>query len=98
MIRRATQATTRHSLEDVTDDREGRVDEVGATDPSSPSPRKVIPTGFATLRDLVLFCAGLSVIANEVFFQPNVEPASMAVGLAMTGLPLVFSADERRKS
>jgi hypothetical protein len=65
--------------------------------PVEQRPRRALPTGFATLRDLLLFLIGLVIIANEVFFQPNVEPASMAVGLAMTGLPLVFSADERRK-
>jgi hypothetical protein len=59
--------------------------------------RREFSSGFATLRDFVLFLVGLAVIANEVFFQGKVEPASMAVGLAMTGLPLVFSADERRK-
>lgn len=67
----------------------------GPNPPEPPARR--LPTGFATIRDLILFLSGMAVIANEVFFQRTVEPASMAVGLAMTGLPLVFSADERKR-
>lgn len=53
-------------------------------------------TGFATLRDLLSFAAGMVVIAHEVFFSTSVEPSSIAVGVALTGLPLVLGADERR--
>lgn len=60
--------------------------------------RRMLPTGFATLRDVVTFVIGLGIIINEVFLQPTVEPAAVAIGVAMTGLPLVFGADERRKA
>jgi len=81
------------SLDKVSEDEEAHV----AEKPRSEEKRREFSSGFATLRDFVLFLVGLAVIGNEVFFQGKVEPASMAVGLAMTGLPLVFSADERRK-
>lgn len=59
--------------------------------------RSRLPTGFTTLRDAVTFTIGVGIIINEVFVSDSVEPAAMALGLAMTGLPLVFNADERRK-
>lgn len=59
--------------------------------------RKPLPSGFATLRDVLSFLVGMAIIGFEVFLQPNVEPASIAVGLTLTGLPLVFSADERKR-
>jgi hypothetical protein len=57
---------------------------------------KRLPTGFATIRDVLSFFAGMAIIGNEVFLQKSVEPASIAVGLTLTGLPLVFGADERK--
>ena len=66
--------------------------------PPNPTPhkRRGLPSGFATLRDLGTFVIGMAIIVNEVFLSPKVEPAAVAIGLAMTGLPLVFGADERR--
>ena len=59
--------------------------------------RKRLPSGFATIRDVVTFVSGMVIIGSEVFGSKTVEPAVLAVGLTMTGLPLVFGADERRK-
>lgn len=59
--------------------------------------RRMLPSGFATLRDVVTFVIGLGIIINEVFLQPSVEPAAVAIGVSLTGLPLVFGADERRR-
>lgn len=56
-----------------------------------------MPSGFSTIRDIVSFVAGLIIIGNEVFIQKTADPAVIAVGMAMTGLPLVFGADERQK-
>jgi hypothetical protein len=56
-----------------------------------------MPSGFATVRDVVTFVVGMVIIASEVFGSKTVQPAVLAVGLTMTGLPLVFGADERRK-
>lgn len=74
------------------------VDQNEKATPEPPQePRRGLPAGFATLRDVLSFMVGMAIIANEVFLQPTVEPASIAVGLTMTGLPLVFGADERKK-
>lgn len=59
--------------------------------------RRLLPSGFATIRDALTFAAGMVVIGVEVFGKGDVEPAVLAVGLTMTGLPLVFGADERRR-
>lgn len=59
--------------------------------------RKRLPSGFATIRDALTFAAGMGIIGNEVLGSSEVQPAVLAVGLTMTGLPLVFGADERRK-
>ena len=57
-----------------------------------------MPSGFATIRDLLSFAAGMVIILNEVFVSPTVEAAAVGVGVALTGLPLVFGADERKGS
>lgn len=75
------------------DQDEEQTDGPGAPEP----PRPGLPSGFATLRDVVSFVLGAVIIANEVFLQPTVEPTAVAVGLTLTGLPLMFSADERKK-
>lgn len=65
-----------------------------------PAPRRrrtTLPSGFATIRDIITFFAGLGFVCNEVFISPTAEPAIIAVGLTMMGLPLVFGADERKK-
>lgn len=89
----ATQAAGRFYRLVVTEDQ-------ATTMPPLPNPtphkRRGLPSGFATLRDLGTFCIGMAIIVNEVFLSPKVEPAAVAIGLAMTGLPLVFGADERR--
>jgi hypothetical protein len=64
---------------------------------SNGRPRRGLPTGFATIRDLISFVAGMVIIANEVFFSETVEAYAIGVGVALTGLPLVFGADERRQ-
>ncbi len=65
---------------------------------TSPAPRKGrLSSGFSTMRDVVTFALGLIIIGFEVFVSAEVEPSVLAVGLAMTGLPVVFGADERRK-
>ena len=57
----------------------------------------MMPSGFTTLRDGITFIAGIVIIGYEVFVSPEVEIGVLAVGLTMTGLPVVFGADERRK-
>ena len=59
--------------------------------------RRRIPTGFATMRDVISFMVGMAIILNEVFRQESAEPTAVAIGVALTGLPLVFGADERRR-
>lgn len=64
-----------------------------------PSPRRrALPTGFATIRDIITFGLGTVIVCNEVFVSRQVEMTAIALGAAMMGLPLVFNADERRKS
>jgi hypothetical protein len=43
-----------------------------------------------------MFLTGLAIIAHEVFFAGAVEPAAVAIGIALTGLPVALGADERR--
>jgi hypothetical protein len=57
-----------------------------------------MPSGFSSLRDLLSFVAGMVIVGNEVFFQQAVEVALLTVGVALLGLPVVFGADERKKS
>jgi len=61
-----------------------------------PSQRSVLPSGFATIRDLVSFIAGLAIIGHEVFFQAQVEAYALALGLTLCGLPVAFSSDEKK--
>ena len=63
-----------------------------------PARKRALPTGFATLRDFGTFCIGMAIIVNEVFLSAKVETAAVAIGLALSGLPLVLNADERRRS
>lgn len=65
--------------------------------PSQPPERKRFGSGFATARDLITFLAGLAFVGNEVFISSTAEPAIIAVGVTMMGLPLVFGADERKR-
>jgi hypothetical protein len=58
--------------------------------------RHRLPSGFSTIRDIVSFGVGLLIIGNEVFIQSTADPAVIAVGMAMTGLPLVFGANEKK--
>lgn len=58
--------------------------------------RRGLPSGFASIRDLICFVAGLIIIGNEVFFSPVIEAYAIGVGVALLGLPLVFGADERK--
>jgi len=68
------------------------------TEEQQPSKRRqMLPSGFATLRDAFLFVLGIVIICYEAFAADKIEPYVLAVGLAMTGLPVVFGADERRK-
>lgn len=55
-------------------------------------------SGFATVRDVLTFTAGLLVIGHEVFVADAAEAAAVAVGAALAGLPLVFAGDDRRSS
>lgn len=58
--------------------------------------RRGLPSGFASIRDLICFVAGLIIIGNEVFFSSQIEAYAIGVGVALAGLPLVFGADERK--
>lgn len=76
------------------------VTEPQKTDPKAGDPSRRggrLPSGFTTIRDIVTFVAGLGFVANEVFVSETAEPAIVAVGVAMMGLPLVFGADERKR-
>jgi hypothetical protein len=67
---------------------------------NSPVPSKHgsrLPSGFTTIRDALTFLVGIIIIGYEVFVSTEVEIGVLAVGLTMTGLPVVFGADERRK-
>lgn len=55
-----------------------------------------LPSGFTTIRDALLFVVGIAIILNEVFVSQKVEPAAVGLGIALTGAPLVFGADERK--
>lgn len=75
----------------------------GASSPPPPAPggppaKSRFPSGFSTVRDLVSFLAGLTIIFNEVFLSVQVEPYALGVGIALAGLPLALQADERRGS
>lgn len=70
-------------------------------EPSSRRGRTItirLPSGFATLRDVIAFLAGMAIIVHEVFLSKQADATAVAVGVSLTGLPLVFGADERRKS
>lgn len=58
--------------------------------------KKGLPSGFASIRDLVSFVAGMGIIGNEIFLSDKVEVYAIGVGIALAGLPVVFGADERR--
>lgn len=79
---------------------------MGVTEPQQETPkpsetppptRRVLPSGFSTIRDVITFVAGLGFVCNEVFISESAEPAIIAVGVTMMGLPLVFGADERKR-
>lgn len=59
--------------------------------------KRLPPSGFATLRDAITFVAGMVVIGYEVFFSTEVDVMVLAVGLTLSGLPIAFGADERRR-
>lgn len=50
-----------------------------------------LPSGFATLRDVVTFVAGLGIITHQVFIRETADPTVMLVGVSLMGLPLVFA-------
>lgn len=50
------------------------------------------------MRDVIAFLAGMAIIVHEVFLSKQADATAVAVGVSLTGLPLVFGADERRKS
>ena len=74
--------------------------------PASPRSRRVagsdprrrgLPSGFASIRDIVSFIAGVAVIAHEVWWSSgHPEVAILSVGVALAGLPVVFGADEKK--
>ncbi len=63
---------------------------------SAREPRR-IKSGFATVRDAVSYFVGLVIVGHEVFVASVAEPAVIAVGVSLLGLPIVFGADERRR-
>lgn len=58
--------------------------------------RRVLKSGFTTLRDLVSFLLGAAIIVHEVL-SPTVELFAMGAGLSLMGLPFALAADEKRK-
>jgi hypothetical protein len=59
---------------------------------------KGMPSGFASVRDLISFVAGMGIIGNEIFLSDKIEIYAIGVGVALAGLPVVFGADERKGS
>jgi hypothetical protein len=55
----------------------------------------VLPSGFRTWRDLISFGIGIAIILNEVFNSAEVEVYAVGVGIALAGLPLALSADDK---
>lgn len=51
-------------------------------------------SGFVSIRDAVLFGAGLGIIGYEIAGGDPVDPVVLLIGAAAAGLPLVF--DPRR--
>ena len=72
-------------------------EESRAPAPETSPKRGRLPSGFSTVRDIITFVAGLGFVCNEVFISQTAEPAIVAVGVTMMGLPLVFGADERKR-
>lgn len=58
--------------------------------------RSLMPSGFASVRDLLSFGAGVAIITHEVWWSGRVEVAILTVGVALAGLPVVFGADEKK--
>lgn len=79
----ARPATRRAAREAAEDEREHRVR---------------FRSGFSTLRDFLLFIAGMAIIVTEVWFSPSTDAALLGVGVALTGAPLVLGADERKSA
>lgn len=81
----------------MSDERDQKAGEtVPEKTPAKRAPRRGLPTGFATIRDVISFMLGVGIVVNEVFFSASVEAYAIGVGVALMGLPLVFGADERR--
>jgi hypothetical protein len=55
-----------------------------------------LPSGFKTIRDLLSFGLGVSMVVHEVFFAPSPDAYLVGVGVGFCGLPLVLGADERK--
>jgi hypothetical protein len=68
-----------------------------ADDPAARTGKQKFTSGFASLRDLISFVAGMIIIGYEVFFADHIEVYAIGVGVALAGLPVVFGADERKK-
>jgi hypothetical protein len=81
----------------VTEERDQTADdEVPVKAPAKRANRRVLPTGFSTLRDVISFLLGIGIVINEVWLSTTVEAYAIGVGVALMGLPLVFGADERK--
>lgn len=59
--------------------------------------RRWPPSGFATIRDCLLFALGTAVILYEVFWTKALEPFAVGAGVALLGVPVAFSSTEERK-
>ncbi|MEV6524998.1 hypothetical protein AB0M43_23880 [Longispora sp. NPDC051575] len=49
--------------------------------------RRRLKPGFATVRDIVSYLAGLTIIGYEVFVSERVDGTAIVVGMALIGLP-----------
>lgn len=57
-----------------------------------------VTSGFATLRDLAAFLAGLALLAWSIMLnEPPPDPLSVAVGAALVGLPAAGLVVTRRE-
>lgn len=56
-----------------------------------------LSSGFTTVRDLASFVVGVALIIHEVFVNAQADAYIVGVGVALTGLPLVLGADEKKR-
>lgn len=54
-------------------------------------------SGFVSIRDVILFAAGLGIIGHQVFMADTIDPTVLLIGAAAAGLPLIFDRPKERR-